>query len=139
MPDITKVPDDELLAMDSPDEDILLKTEVANNPLASINAYAANIEQSIPFLHQLGSGLASSLGYGEGPSFMDRYKNLEQSQNDLRNAGMATQPHIKTPSYLPDITPVGVGTLGAGMATSPIGGSRDMNLPATISEILAAR
>lgn len=131
MADITKVPDDQLLSMDKPDisqidDESLLKLDKAisstsNDPKAALTAYGANLEKTIPFMHQAGSALDALLGIGNGDSISDRYNDLESSQDAMRQAGLQTQPRIEMPSYLPDITPTGVGTIASGLATLPIG------------------
>lgn len=112
MPDISDVPDDHLLAMANASQ---------GNPLASLTSYGANLEQLIPFMHQVGSAIVAS---SDLSNFSKKYDDLERAQNAMRQAGMNQQPRIEMPSYLPDITPTGIGMVGGMLATAPIGMSR---------------
>lgn len=87
-------------------------------------AYAANAESSIPGLHEAGSGIAAALGgipgaqeaaqdmgmsLGKGNSIGQRYDNLEQAQQAMRQAGEEQNPDATT-----------LGQVGAALATTPL-------------------
>lgn len=76
---------------------------------AALESYATNIEKAIPGMHEAGSAIAAGLGQGQGDTFGQRYNNLEQSQQAMRQAGEETNP-IAT----------AIGQVGAGLATTPL-------------------
>jgi hypothetical protein len=94
--------------------------QTATNPLAAVTGYAANMEKMIPFMHETGSAFAAAFGAGQGKNFGERYNNLEQAQQTMREGEQQTQPRIETPSWLPDITPNLLGEAGATLATAPL-------------------
>lgn len=76
---------------------------------AALTAYAANAMQTIPFSDEFGSATAAALGYGQGNTFKDRYDNLQQSQQALREAGAANNPGATA-----------LGQVGASLASLPL-------------------
>lgn len=82
-----------------------------------VGAYGLNALQAIPFSDEAISGIGAAFGGGNGQSIGDRYNDLQQRQQAFREAGIQTQPRIQTPSFMPDITPTGIGQTGATLAT----------------------
>lgn len=92
----------------------------ASGAIKQLGAYGANIAQAIPFSDEIASGVGATLGAGKGSDFSSRYNNLQQRQEAFRQAGLNMQPRIQTPSYMPDITPSGIGQTGATLALAPL-------------------
>lgn len=76
---------------------------------AQLLGYAANAESSIPGMHEAGSAIAAGLGAGQGDTFGERYNNLEQSQQALRQAGEEANPGATA-----------MGQVGTALATAPL-------------------
>lgn len=92
----------------------------ASGVAKQLGAYGLNMLQSIPFSDEAISGVGATFGGGQGQDFSQRYGNLQQRQQAFREAGLQTQPRIETPSYLPDITPTGVGQAGTMALMAPV-------------------
>lgn len=117
----------------------------STSPVAAETGYGANIINQIPGLHELGSAEAAALGAGQGNTFSDRYNNLEQAQQSMREAGQKLYPtattigdvgtNLATMGALPTPEMKGLSTLqkiGAGAATgagygSIYGAGNDVN------------
>lgn len=68
----------------------------ASSPLAALTGYGANAIHQVPFLSEAGSAIAAGLGAGQGDTFKNRYDNLQQSQQVMREAANTLQPGPNT-------------------------------------------
>jgi hypothetical protein len=87
---------------------------------ANLVGAGANSVSGVPGLKETGSALAALAGKGQGATFGERYNNLEQAQQAMREASQKNEPVLHTPSWLPDITPSGLEKFGASVAASPV-------------------
>lgn len=104
----------------------------SDNPLAGIPAamtgFGARAIRAVPFLSEAGSGIAATMGAGQGNNFPDRYNNLQQSQQAMRETYTNTQPTVDVGSVVrPElggkesiVGPGGLGQSGLGLALSGI-------------------
>lgn len=78
------------------------------DPAAAVTGYGAALVNQVPYLHELGSAEAAALGAGAGDTWSDRYKNLEQSQQAMREASEDIHPYVTRGAEA--ITALGIGT-----------------------------
>lgn len=71
--------------------------------------YAANVETSLPFLHEATSATAAAFGKGQGDTFSERYQNNEQTQQAYRQAATEANPGANA-----------LGQVSGALATAPL-------------------
>lgn len=115
-PDLSSMSDDDLQKLASQPSKVQPSTQQtmdenatiaqSTNPIAAETGYGANLINQIPGLHELGSAEAAAIGVGKGDTFGDRYNNLEQAQQSMRDTGKKLYPTATT-----------IGDVGANLAT----------------------
>lgn len=102
----------------------------ATSPAAALTGYAANIADTIPGMHQVGSGIAAAAGFGKGDRFGQRYQDLEASQNAMRTAGQEEYPAATKLGQISSMLPA-AGSLVEGAGKLSTGAIKNLGNAAT--------
>lgn len=85
---------------------------------ANMVGFGARAIKAVPGLSEAGSGIAAGLGFGQGANFGDRYNNLQQSQQAMRESYTQAEPTTQVGPVT--VGPGGLGQGGLGLALTGV-------------------